>query len=123
MLLAAFEPAIPSTKRPQTYALDREATGIGVADNGMEISNVCSTYEVPLIDWPVFQSRFLYFLLYQPHLCMMNSSFSAWRDSGNYPPSNTLTESQNQVQMNDISTCHVSMLAFWIKMPCAFVGS
>jgi hypothetical protein len=26
---AVFEPAIPATKRPQTYALDREATGIG----------------------------------------------------------------------------------------------
>jgi hypothetical protein len=26
---AGFEPAIPATKRPQTYALDRTATGIG----------------------------------------------------------------------------------------------
>jgi hypothetical protein len=26
-----FEPAIPATKRPQTYALDRAATGIGLA--------------------------------------------------------------------------------------------
>jgi hypothetical protein len=26
---AEFEPAIPATKRPQTYALDRAATGIG----------------------------------------------------------------------------------------------
>jgi hypothetical protein len=26
---AGFEPAIPVTKRPQTYALDRAATGIG----------------------------------------------------------------------------------------------
>jgi hypothetical protein len=26
---AEFEPAIPATKRPQTYVLDREATGIG----------------------------------------------------------------------------------------------
>jgi hypothetical protein len=25
-----FEPAIPANKRPQTYALDRAATGIGV---------------------------------------------------------------------------------------------
>jgi hypothetical protein len=25
---AEFEPAIPATKRPQTYALDRAATGI-----------------------------------------------------------------------------------------------
>jgi hypothetical protein len=27
---AGFEPAIPATKRPQTYTLDSEATGIGV---------------------------------------------------------------------------------------------
>jgi hypothetical protein len=26
---AGFEPATPATKRPQTYALDRAATGIG----------------------------------------------------------------------------------------------
>jgi hypothetical protein len=26
---AGFEPAIPTTKLPQTYALDRAATGIG----------------------------------------------------------------------------------------------
>jgi hypothetical protein len=26
---AGFEPAIPATKRPQTYALDRAAIGIG----------------------------------------------------------------------------------------------
>jgi hypothetical protein len=28
---AEFEPAIPATKRPQNYALDRAATGIGIA--------------------------------------------------------------------------------------------
>jgi hypothetical protein len=26
---AGFEPAIPATKRPQTYTLERVATGIG----------------------------------------------------------------------------------------------
>jgi hypothetical protein len=26
---AGFEPAIPATKRPQTYALDRAVTGVG----------------------------------------------------------------------------------------------
>jgi hypothetical protein len=26
---AGFEPATPTTKRPQTYALDRSSTGIG----------------------------------------------------------------------------------------------
>jgi hypothetical protein len=31
---AGFEPAIPATKRPQTYALDRAATGIGVYSIG-----------------------------------------------------------------------------------------
>jgi hypothetical protein len=30
MLSAAFEPAIPASKRPQTHALDRAATGIGI---------------------------------------------------------------------------------------------
>jgi hypothetical protein len=29
MPLAGFEPVIPATKRPQTYALDRAATGMG----------------------------------------------------------------------------------------------
>jgi hypothetical protein len=29
MALVGFEPAKPSTKRPQTYALDHAATGIG----------------------------------------------------------------------------------------------
>jgi hypothetical protein len=29
MLSPEFEPAIPVTKRPQTYALDSAATGIG----------------------------------------------------------------------------------------------
>jgi hypothetical protein len=29
MLRAGFEPATPATKRPQTYALDSTATGIG----------------------------------------------------------------------------------------------
>ena len=30
MLPAGFEPAIPSNHRPQTQALDRAATGIGI---------------------------------------------------------------------------------------------
>jgi hypothetical protein len=33
MLLAEFEPVIPATKRSQTYALDRAATGIGYESN------------------------------------------------------------------------------------------
>ena len=31
MPLAKFQPAIPAIERPQTYALDRAATGIGNA--------------------------------------------------------------------------------------------
>jgi hypothetical protein len=30
---AGFEPAIPATKWPKTYALDREVTGIGINNN------------------------------------------------------------------------------------------
>ena len=29
---AGFEPAVPASERPQTHALDRAATGIGVAN-------------------------------------------------------------------------------------------
>jgi hypothetical protein len=29
MPLTEFEPATPATKRPQTFALDREATNVG----------------------------------------------------------------------------------------------
>ena len=29
---AGFEPAIPASERPQTYALDRAATGVGKLD-------------------------------------------------------------------------------------------
>jgi hypothetical protein len=29
MLSAGFEPTIPATKRPETYALNQAATGIG----------------------------------------------------------------------------------------------
>jgi hypothetical protein len=41
MLSAEFEPAIPATKLPHTYALDRETTGIGaiiiiIANNNNE---------------------------------------------------------------------------------------
>jgi hypothetical protein len=31
---SAFEPAIPATKRPQTYALDLAATDIGLRHKG-----------------------------------------------------------------------------------------
>jgi hypothetical protein len=30
---AGLEPAIPATKRPQTYALDRVGTGMGVSEH------------------------------------------------------------------------------------------
>jgi hypothetical protein len=32
---AGFETATPATKRPQTYALYREATGIGLISNNI----------------------------------------------------------------------------------------
>jgi hypothetical protein len=38
---AGFEPAIPAAKRPQTYALDRAATGIG---HDIEISQDCQLF-------------------------------------------------------------------------------
>jgi hypothetical protein len=37
---AGFETAIPATKRPQTYALDRAATGIGNVCNIIIIVNM-----------------------------------------------------------------------------------
>jgi len=36
MPLAGFEPKIPTIKRPQTYALDRTATGIGYPEKLLE---------------------------------------------------------------------------------------
>jgi hypothetical protein len=33
MLLVGFESATPATKQPQTYALDRAATGIGKSES------------------------------------------------------------------------------------------
>jgi hypothetical protein len=33
MLQVEFEPAIPASDRPQTYAVDRAATGTGIIDN------------------------------------------------------------------------------------------
>jgi hypothetical protein len=32
MLPAGFEPAIPASEQPQTHALQRAATGIGIED-------------------------------------------------------------------------------------------
>jgi hypothetical protein len=34
VISARFDPAIPATKRPQTYALDRGATGTGKEPSG-----------------------------------------------------------------------------------------
>jgi hypothetical protein len=34
---AGFEPAIPATKRPQTYTLDRASSGIGEQSNTVTI--------------------------------------------------------------------------------------
>jgi hypothetical protein len=56
MPLMAFEPAIPATKRPQTYALDRAATEIG---DEMDTMKKC------LWTWrrPIKISRVLRFVL------------------------------------------------------------
>jgi hypothetical protein len=35
MITAGFEPAIPASERPQTYVLDRAATGIGEVDSAV----------------------------------------------------------------------------------------
>jgi hypothetical protein len=40
MLRARLEPATPATKRPQTYALDRTATGIGKRAAWDPINNI-----------------------------------------------------------------------------------
>jgi hypothetical protein len=52
MLRAGFEPAIPATKRPQTYALDGAATTIG--------RTVCQSIK-PLKT----SGNYMYHLLYQ----------------------------------------------------------
>jgi hypothetical protein len=41
-----FEPAIPATKRPQTYALDRAATGIGETKPPKWIKGVTLMHQV-----------------------------------------------------------------------------
>jgi hypothetical protein len=42
MSLVGFEPTIPASARPQTYTLDRAATGIGIIiDSGPNLSNRC----------------------------------------------------------------------------------
>jgi len=48
MLPVWFEPAIPANERPQTYALDHTASGIGmkfVLENGNETRNCCLSAE------------------------------------------------------------------------------
>jgi hypothetical protein len=44
MSRAGFEPAIAATKRPQTYALVREATGIGKMDQYTQLIRPLSDY-------------------------------------------------------------------------------
>jgi hypothetical protein len=40
MSLAGFEPAIPASEWPQTYALDGTVTGIGVYNNYVIVNTV-----------------------------------------------------------------------------------
>jgi hypothetical protein len=50
-----FEPTIPASARPQTYALDRAATGIGVKaiilDNNIERLGATLVCELPGWTW------------------------------------------------------------------------
>jgi hypothetical protein len=43
MTREGFEPAIPAAKLPQTYALDRAATGIGICDLHNDAFSVTQT--------------------------------------------------------------------------------
>jgi hypothetical protein len=38
-----FEPATPATKRPQTYALDRAASGIGIGNIFLHYTEIMSS--------------------------------------------------------------------------------
>jgi hypothetical protein len=53
MTSAGFEPAIPATKRPQTYALELAATGIDIITNravAILRVNICSHNEPEEVD-------------------------------------------------------------------------
>jgi hypothetical protein len=52
---AGLEPAIPATKRPQTYALDRAATGIGLNSNYFE---------------RIWKESVVYYLTFYPRICI-----------------------------------------------------
>jgi hypothetical protein len=39
LLSAGFEPAIPTSERPQTHTLDRAATGLGTVDGDANMNN------------------------------------------------------------------------------------
>jgi hypothetical protein len=46
MPTVVFEPTIPANERPQTYPLDRAATGIGLFDFMAGNSEVMSPYQL-----------------------------------------------------------------------------
>jgi hypothetical protein len=75
---AGFEPAIPATKRRQTYALDRAANGIGVCV-GREI--ILFMPLVPLMSWnkPVCVSRLV---LHSEHFTESQHD-KHWNKNGN----------------------------------------
>jgi hypothetical protein len=54
---SGFENATPATERPQTYALDRAATGIGIGKNIMINKTKSMCQDAPIIKvsrWPYF---------------------------------------------------------------------
>jgi hypothetical protein len=49
---AAFEPATPANKRPQTYALERAATGIGFFGQNIQLKLLNITAKHTLLFGP-----------------------------------------------------------------------
>jgi hypothetical protein len=60
---ARFEPVISATKRSQTYAVDRAATGIGLMSKLMCLSQLC--FETRLIVIPHFSLKYELYSVYR----------------------------------------------------------
>jgi hypothetical protein len=67
MLRAVFEPATPATKLPQTYALDRAATGIGSPGTNITLFLRCFNTNFQSIYW----RNLLVYVVF-------NDAFSSW---------------------------------------------
>jgi len=48
---AGFKPVIPASERPQTHALDREATGIGLLLDITCINLICTRHDSPCVEF------------------------------------------------------------------------